>query len=51
MAEAAEKSFKLFLAKHEKLENAISIQYRIWHNLEKLREKAGEINEILMKMI
>jgi hypothetical protein len=47
MAEVAEKSFKLFLAMHEKPENSLSYYSREYgHNLEKLRVKAAEFNVV-----
>jgi len=47
MAEVAEKSFKLYLAMHEKLENSLShYSTKYGHNLEKLRTQAAEFNNI-----
>lgn len=47
MVEVAEKSFKLFLAMHEKRENSLShYSTEYGHNLKKLRGKAAEINSI-----
>jgi hypothetical protein len=47
MVEVVEKSFKLFLAMHEKLENSLShYSAEYGHNLEKLRLKAAEFDAI-----
>lgn len=47
MAEVAEKSFKLYLAMHEKLENSLShYSNKYGHNLEKLRAQASEYDGI-----
>jgi len=47
MVEVAEKSFKLFLAMHEKLENSLShYSTEYGHNLEKLRERAVKFNAV-----
>lgn len=47
MAEVTEKSFKLFLAIHEKRQDSLShYSTEYGHNLEKLRKKAAEINSI-----
>jgi hypothetical protein len=46
MAEVAEKSFKLYLAMNEKLDNSLShYSTEYGHNLEKLRAKAAEFND------
>jgi hypothetical protein len=47
MVEVVEKSFKLFLAMHEKLDNSLShYSSEYGHNLEKLRIKAAEFNSV-----
>ena len=47
MVEVVEKSFKLFLAMHEKLDNSLShYSSEYGHNLEKLRNKAAEFNSV-----
>lgn len=47
MAEVTEKSFKLFLAMHEKLDNSLShYSTEYGHNLEKLRTKAAEFHAV-----
>ncbi len=47
MVEVVEKSFKLFLAMHEKVEKSLShYSTEYGHNLEKLRGKASEFNTI-----
>lgn len=47
MVEVVEKSFKLFLAMHEKLDNSLShYSSEYGHNIEKLRNKAAEFNSV-----